>query len=72
MTSCVSIYGELALISGSGNPELAAEISRTLDVPLIDTHTTVLPEREHLYAVGLFGPFAGRVHHSAHLFPSQL
>jgi len=30
----VKIYGELALISGKGNPELAQEISESLDVPL--------------------------------------
>jgi ribose-phosphate pyrophosphokinase len=52
MTSCVSIYGELALISGSGNPELAAEISRTLDVPLIDTHTTVFPNENIFMQLG--------------------
>ncbi|MEA3407823.1 MAG: ribose-phosphate diphosphokinase [Chloroflexota bacterium] len=36
MEKGVRIYGELALIAGSGNPELAQEISEALDVPLHD------------------------------------
>jgi len=39
----VKIYGELALIAGSGNPELAREISEALEVPLLNVHTTVFP-----------------------------
>jgi len=35
------LYGELVLISGSGNPELAQEISAALNVPLLDTRVTV-------------------------------
>ena len=35
------LYGELVLISGSGNPELAQEISAALSVPLLDTRVTV-------------------------------
>jgi ribose-phosphate pyrophosphokinase len=36
MENGVRIYGELALIAGSGNPELAQEISEALEVPLHD------------------------------------
>ncbi|MFO7916793.1 MAG: ribose-phosphate diphosphokinase [Anaerolineae bacterium] len=36
MEKGVRIYGELALVAGSGNPELAQEISEALDVPLHD------------------------------------
>ncbi len=36
MEKGVRIYGEIALIAGSGNPELAQEISEALDVPLHD------------------------------------
>ncbi len=35
------IYGELALIAGSGNPELAQEISQALGVPLHQVKITV-------------------------------
>ena len=35
------LYGELVLIGGSGNPELAQEISAALNVPLLDTRVTV-------------------------------
>lgn len=35
------LYGELVLISGSGNPELAQEISAALNVPLLDARVTV-------------------------------
>ena len=35
------LYGELVLISGSGNPELAQEISAAINVPLLDTRVTV-------------------------------
>ncbi len=35
------IYGELALIAGSGNPELAQEISQALGVPLHKVKITV-------------------------------
>lgn len=37
----VKIYGELALISGSGNPALAQEISRALGVELLETEISV-------------------------------
>jgi len=37
----VKIYGELALVSGSGNPTLAQEISTALDVPLHQTEISV-------------------------------
>lgn len=36
MEKGVRIYGELALVAGSGNPELAQDISEALDVPLHD------------------------------------
>jgi len=39
----VKIYGELALIAGSGNPELAREVSEALEVPLHDVSITVFP-----------------------------
>jgi len=41
MENGVKIYGELALISGSGNPELAREISEALGVPLHKVKITV-------------------------------
>ncbi|MHB1296339.1 MAG: ribose-phosphate diphosphokinase [Anaerolineae bacterium] len=41
MEKGVKIYGELALISGTGNPELAQEISDALGVPLRETEVTV-------------------------------
>ena len=41
MEKGVRIYGELALISGSGNRQLAKEISEALDVPLLKVQTTV-------------------------------
>jgi len=37
----VKIYGEIALIAGSGNPQLAAEISASLGIPLHETKITV-------------------------------
>ncbi|HHX43164.1 MAG TPA: ribose-phosphate diphosphokinase [Chloroflexi bacterium] len=37
------IYGELALVAGSGNPELAQEISSALCVPLLDVRIEVFP-----------------------------
>ncbi len=43
MEKGVKIYGELALISGTGNPELSHEISDTLGVPLHDVAITVFP-----------------------------
>ena len=43
MESGVKIYGELVLIAGSGNPELAQEISDELDVPLHDADIKVFP-----------------------------
>ncbi len=39
----VKIYGELALIAGSGNPELAQEVSEALEEPLHDVSITVFP-----------------------------
>ena len=39
----VRIYGELALVGGSGNPELAQEISDALGEPLLDVRITVFP-----------------------------
>ena len=39
----VKIYGELALVAGSGNPELAREISAALGVPLLDVKIEVFP-----------------------------
>jgi len=39
----VRIYGELALVGGSGNPELAQEISAALGEPLLDVRITVFP-----------------------------
>ena len=39
----VKIYGELALIAGSGNPELAREVSEALKVPLHDVSIRVFP-----------------------------
>ena len=41
MEQGVRIYGELALIGGSGNPELAQEISAVLNVPLEQVDITV-------------------------------
>ncbi len=39
----VTLYGELAIVGGSGNPELSQEISDALGVPLLPTHITVFP-----------------------------
>ena len=39
----VKIYGELALIAGSGNPELAREVSEALKEPLHDVSIRVFP-----------------------------
>ena len=39
----VKLYGELAIVGGSGNPELNQEISEALGVPLLPTHITVFP-----------------------------
>lgn len=41
MEKGVKIYGELALLAGSGNPELADEISHALGVPLLPRTVTV-------------------------------
>jgi len=41
MEKGVRIYGELALIGGSGNPELAQKISAALKVPLLEVKITV-------------------------------
>jgi len=41
MERCVTIYGELALLSGSGNPELSREISEALGIPLHRVEITV-------------------------------
>lgn len=41
MEQGVRIYGELALIGGSGNPDLAREISEALKVPLHEVDITV-------------------------------
>lgn len=43
MEKGVRIYGELVLIAGSGNPELAQSISAALKVPLLDVQITVFP-----------------------------
>ncbi|MEN6479756.1 MAG: ribose-phosphate diphosphokinase [Anaerolineales bacterium] len=37
------IYGELALVSGNGNPELAEEISQAIGQPLLQRSITVFP-----------------------------
>jgi len=39
----VKIYGELALVSGSGNPELAQEIADALGITLHEDQITVFP-----------------------------
>ena len=39
----VRIYGELAWVGGSGNPELAQEISAALGEPLLDVRIAVFP-----------------------------
>jgi len=41
MESGVRIYGELALISGSANPEMSRAISETLGIPLLKANITV-------------------------------
>lgn len=41
METGVTIYGELALISGSGNPELSREVAEALGTRLHETHITV-------------------------------
>ncbi len=43
MANGLKIYGEIALIAGSGNPELAQEISDALGVPLLERSITVFP-----------------------------
>lgn len=43
MTNGFKIYGEIALLAGNGNPELAQEISAALQVPLIRRKITVFP-----------------------------
>ncbi len=37
----VTLYGDLAIVGGSANPELNQEISEALGVPLLSTHITV-------------------------------
>ncbi|MGI5917097.1 MAG: ribose-phosphate diphosphokinase [Anaerolineae bacterium] len=41
MENGVTIYGEIALIAGSGNPQLARDISASLGIPLLDVDITV-------------------------------
>jgi len=41
MERAVTLYGDLAIVGGSGNPELNREISEGLGVPLLPTHITV-------------------------------
>jgi ribose-phosphate pyrophosphokinase len=36
----VTLYGELAIVSGSGNPELSQEIADALGVPLLPRSIT--------------------------------
>ncbi len=43
LPSGVKIYGELALVSGSGNPELAQEIADALGITLHEDQITVFP-----------------------------
>lgn len=43
MENGIRIYGELALVAGSGNPQLAQEISTALKVPLLKREITVFP-----------------------------
>jgi len=43
MLDDIRIYGDLALVSGSGNPELAQEISQALGQPLLERSITVFP-----------------------------
>ena len=43
MEEGVRIYGELALVAGSGNPQLAQEISDELGIPLHERDITVFP-----------------------------
>lgn len=43
MANGLKIYGEIALIAGSGNPELAQEISDALGVPLLERSITIFP-----------------------------
>lgn len=43
MANGLKIYGEIALVAGSGNPELAQEISDALGVPLLERSITVFP-----------------------------
>ncbi len=43
MEEGVRIYGELALVAGNGNPQLAQEISDELGIPLHERDITVFP-----------------------------
>jgi ribose-phosphate pyrophosphokinase len=43
MSNGLRIYGEIALLAGNGNPELAQEISAALDLPLLRRTITVFP-----------------------------
>jgi ribose-phosphate pyrophosphokinase len=52
MEKGVKIYGELALIAGSGNPELAEEISKYLGVPLLPREITVFPNENIFVQLG--------------------
>ncbi|MHB0857019.1 MAG: ribose-phosphate diphosphokinase [Anaerolineae bacterium] len=52
MEKGVKIYGELALIAGSGNPELAQEISSALGVPLHETEITVFSNENIFVRLG--------------------
>ena len=43
MLDGIRIYGDLALVTGSGNPELATEIGEALGQPLLKRSITVFP-----------------------------
>ena len=48
MESGVKIYGEIALLSGSANPELSQHISKSIGVPLLDVDIRVF-ENENIF-----------------------
>jgi len=52
MEQGVRIYGELALLAGSGNPQLAQEISDTLSVPLLKRDITVFANENIFVQLG--------------------
>ncbi|MCD6302765.1 MAG: ribose-phosphate diphosphokinase [Anaerolineae bacterium] len=52
MEQGVRIYGELALLAGSGNPQLAQEISDTLGVPLLKRDITVFANENIFVQLG--------------------